>query len=154
MRYRNFLKGMLILILLSAWLGACSGVQTGPGSLETAAPPKPVSPKPGATLSGTIKMDNAESAQISLTVSADGQAVEAVELSFTNLKCEGFSAGSSFSGTQSFAPIMDGKFEFNSSDGVVNGEFKTPASAEGTIHVVFNDGLSECGTWEWSAAGE
>jgi hypothetical protein len=99
-------------------------------------------------------MDRADSAQISLTVSADGQAVESVELSFTNLKCEGFSAGSSFSSSSSFAPIMDGKFEFEASDAVVNGQFKTPTEAEGTIHVAFNDGLSECGTWEWSAAGE
>ncbi len=141
MSNQNVLKRVMILVLITACLAACNALSAGP-----------VNPKPGATLSGTITMDRAKTAHVTLKVSDDGKAIESVHFEFAELKCEGFSAGSSSSTTTSQSPIVDGKFEFKSSDGVITGQFKSPTSAQGTIHVAFYDGQAECGTWEWSAS--
>jgi hypothetical protein len=137
---KNVLQRVMILVLSMACLAACS---TGP-----------VKPQPGATLSGTISMDSAKTARVVLKVSGDGQSIESVGFEFTELKCEGFSAGSSSSTTTSLAPIVDGKFEFKTSDGVVSGQFKSPTAAQGSVHVAFYDGQAECGTWDWSASAK
>jgi len=125
-----------ILLLLSTCLAACAG---------------PVNPKPGATLSGIISIDRAKSGRISVKVSDDGAAVEQVSVSFTDIECEGFSAGSSSTTVGSRTPIVDGKFMFKSSSiGEVNGQFKSPTEIKGTLHLAFYDGQVECGTWDWS----
>ena len=143
MRNRNLLQRVVILILITASFIACN--------VLSAAPAKP---KAGATLVGTIAMDRAKSAQITLKVSDDGQTIEWVSVAFTELKCEGFSAGSSSTMVTGYVPILDGKFEFKSSDiGEISGQFKSPTAVQGTVHLAFFDGKAECGTWEWSATG-
>jgi hypothetical protein len=135
-KYWQQLTGLVLIFLL---LAACG----------------PVSPQPGAQLDGTITMDKAESARISLTVSKDGLAIESVSVSFTEIKCEGFSAGSTSTTITSISPITDGGFEFISSDlGEITGKFTSPNAARGTFHLVFFNGGVDCGTWEWSAGGE
>jgi len=115
---------------------------------------KPSPPKPGATLTGTITMDRAKSAQITFKVSDDGQTIEWVSAAFTELKCEGFSAGSTSTKVTGRAAITDGKFEFKSpSIGEISGQFTSPTAAEGTAHLVFVNGKAECGTWKWGATG-
>ena len=134
------MMGMTLVFLLLVGCGA------------PAATPSP--PKPGATLVGTIAMERAKSAQITLKVSDDGQTIEWVSAAFTELKCEGFSAGSSSTKVTGRAPITDGKFEFKSSNiGEISGQFTSPTAAQGTAHLVFVNGKAECGTWQWSATG-
>ena len=76
-----------------------------------------------------------------------------MSVDFTEIKCEGFSAGSSESLQVGHTPITDGKFQLKLSDGELSGQFTSPTTAEGTIHLLFQD-LIECGTWEWSATGQ
>jgi hypothetical protein len=113
-----------------------------------------VEPQPGATLVGAITMDRAKSAQITLKVSGDGQSIESVSVTFTELRCEGFSAGSTTTTKTLRVPITEGSFELQSPDiGEVSGQFTSPTAAEGTVHLAFFDGKAECGNWEWSATG-
>jgi hypothetical protein len=143
MRNRNSLQCAVILILITASLVACDAL-----------PAAPAEPKPGATLAGTIAMDRAKSAQISLKVSDDGRTIEWVSVAFTELACEGFSAGSSSTKETGQFPITDGKIEFKSSNiGEISGQFTSPTAVQGTVHLAFFDGKAECGTWEWSATG-
>ena len=111
---------------------------------------------PGVTLIGKIAMDNAKSAQITLKVSADGKLIEGLGFSFTELKCEGFSAGSMSTQMTMREPVTNGKFEFSSSVGVISGQFTSPTAVQGSIHLKFNQepiGEFECGTWDWNAKG-
>ena len=112
---------------------------------------------PSVTLVGKIAMNRAKSAQITLRVSADGKLIEGLGFSFTELRCEGFSAGSSSTEMTMQEPIIDGKFEFSSSVGVISGQFTSPTAVQGSIHLRFNQkpiGEFECGTWDWSAKGK
>jgi hypothetical protein len=110
-------------------------------------------PQGGAVLIGTIKMTRASSANLSLTVSADGSSIETVTVAFTDLQCEGFSAGSSENSFSSVIPINNGEFTADSTSiGDINGKFTSPTSASGSIHLTFFEGSSECGTWDWSAS--
>jgi len=137
MQNKSFLNVALILFLLSAFLAACGG---------------PVNPKPGATFSGVISMDKAKNARITLQVSEDGQTIESVNVAFTDLKCDGFSAGNTSSTVGTRTPIVNGKFEIKSSNiGAISGQFKSPTSVEGSIQLAFFEGKTECGTWKWSA---
>jgi len=109
---------------------------------------------PSVTLVGSIDMDSAKNAQITLRVSADGKLIEGLGFSFTELKCEGFSAGSMSTEMTTQQPVADGKFEFSSSFGVISGKFTSPTAVKGSIHLKFNQkpiGEFECGTWDWSA---
>lgn len=144
MQKRNFLKGLPVLVIIMVFLAACSGLPAGP-----------VTPQPGVTLSGTISMDRANTARITLQVSDDGQAIESVNVTFTDIECDGFSAGSTSSTAGTQTPIVDGKFEIKSSNiGSISGQFKSPTSVEGSIQLAFFEGKAQCGTWEWSASGE
>jgi len=112
---------------------------------------------PSVTLVGKITMDSAKIAQITLKVSADGKLIEGLGFSFTELKCEGFSAGSMSTEMTTRESVTDGKFEFSSSFGVISGRFTSPTAVKGSIHLKFNQkpiGEFECGTWEWSAKGK
>lgn len=139
MRNVYHLRSLAALFLMTALLTACGAR---------------ANPKPGASLSGTIEMQGAKSANISLRVSQDGQSIESVSVAFTELKCEAFSAGSSSSTVSARAPIASGKFQFKHSNiGEISGQFTSPTSARGTAHLLFFDGKAECGTWNWSATG-
>jgi len=115
----------------------------------------PAKPKPGATLVGTIAMDWAKSAQITLKVSDDGKAITSVRVDFTNIRCEKSTGGSMTTEIDGLnAPITGGKFEVKSSSiGEISGRFTSPTAVQGTVHLDFFDGNDECGTWEWSATG-
>lgn len=112
---------------------------------------------PSVTLVGKITMNRAKSAQITLGVSADGKLIEGLGFSFTDLECEGFSAGSLSTEMTIREQITDGKFEFSSNVGLINGQFTSPTAVQGSIHLKFNQkpiGEFECGTWDWNAKGK
>ncbi len=112
---------------------------------------KTVTPKAGAVFSGSIEMESAKTAQISLKVSQDSLSIEQVGLSFTELDCQGFSAGSSMTTVSTMVPITDGSFVYKSDDiGEISGKFTSPTKAEGSAHLAFYGGQAECGTWNWS----
>ena len=112
----------------------------------------PVNPQGGITIGGTVAMDRADSAEIYLDVSADAANIESVSLTMTNLKCEGFSAGSWMTTVSSQTPITDGEFLFKSDNvGEISGKFTSPTTAEGTIHLAPFSGNAECGNWNWTA---
>jgi hypothetical protein len=129
---------------------------------ETPIPPTETVPpsisKPGATLVGLIAMATAGGAKITLEVSEDGRTIQSVKVAFSGLQCEGFSAGSMSSEASGKYPILDDKFEIESSSlGKVNGKFTSPTKVDGSYHVLLNLGFGgaiECGTWPWSATGE
>ncbi len=111
-------------------------------------------PDPGVVLRGSIDTKNAASATISLKVSEDGGFIESISLGFTDLKCEGFSAGSYSTMTSMKTPITDGTFTITGEFGEVKGSFTSGSSAKGTIHLALFDGKAECGTADWSAKGD
>lgn len=120
---------------------------------------KSTQPNPGAVFSGTIAMGgNAKSASITLKVSEDGNAIVSVGGNFTEITCDGFSAGSWSSSSSGFkAPITDGKFEVKSSIGVISGQFTSPTDAQGTIQMLIDTGFGgsiDCGTYKWSTKGK
>ena len=135
------LAGMVLVLLL---LVACGG--------------KSASPKPGATFIGKIAMNTAKSAQINFKISADGQSIESLGFASTEIKCGGFSAGSTSSNTSGQYPVMDGRIEIKSSSiGDITGRFTSPTKAEGSIHLLLDAGMGgsiDCGTWDFSAAAE
>ncbi len=117
----------------------------------------PPTPKPGATLSGPIEMGNkATTAVITLQVSDDGSAITSMSASFTDLKCEGFSAGSMTTQAKSTHPISGGTLQVDSSSlGKVTGTFTSPTAIAGSIELTINPGIGSpipCGTWDWSAS--
>jgi hypothetical protein len=119
----------------------------------------PPAPEPGATLSGPIEMgDKAATAVITLRVSDDGSAITSLSAFFTNLKCEGFSAGSTMSKDGSTHPISGGALEVDSrSLGKLTGTFTSPTAVAGSIELTINPGIGSpipCGTWDWSASKE
>ena len=153
---KGYLFFPLIVLILS--LIACSNIQTEPEFTSTPPLPTPsptlevIQPKPGGTIIGSITTENASQARFTLKVSDDGQSFVSLSYSFTDIKCEGFSSGSSSGWGDLNAPITDGIFEIKgSSIGDINGKFISPIEAEGSIHLLFFDGQAECGTWNWSS---
>lgn len=127
-----FLCGMCIVMLL---LAACSST-----------------PEAGAVLKGSIDMSNASSAGISLKVSQDGASIESISLSFNDLACEGFSAGSYSTMTTLKVPIEKGAFTIKGEFGEISGKFTSGTSAKGTADFAFFNGQAECGSGKWSAS--
>jgi hypothetical protein len=103
-------------------------------------------------------MDKAKTAVLTLQVSADGSAIVSMSASFTNVKCDGFSAGSITSKDSSSHPITGGKLEIGSSSlGKITGQFTSETAANGSIELIINPGIGSkipCGTWDWSASSE
>jgi len=117
----------------------------------------PPDPEPGATLSGPIEMgDKATTAVITLKVSDDGSAITSLSAFFTNLKCDGFSAGSMMSQEGSTHPISGGTLQVDSSSlGKLTGTFTSPTAVAGSIELTISQGMGSpisCGTWDWSAS--
>jgi len=112
-------------------------------------------PQAGVIVSGTISTDNADTAEIFLQVSDDGQMITRAMAHLVKINCNGFGGGeATFEHTNVKAPIEAGKFEFGASFGQVSGQFTSPTAAEGTVHLTFNNGKTECGTWNWSTTGQ
>ncbi len=144
-------KRFLICILISAlFLAACGGGKGTP-VVQPATQPPIAEPSPGARYSGPIDMgEKAKQATLSFQVSQDGAAITALELSFKELQCEGFSAGQSFKREEAIHPIRAGKFQIASdSFGNLSGEFASPQAASGTIELKLDLGLGgepiDCG---------
>jgi hypothetical protein len=155
------LAAMLAAVLLSA----CGGIFA-----------RPVDPKPGAVISGTIAMPGAKSASLSLRISGDGRMIEQGWITFSELKCPPSDAGrracgsgmwsnveisnfncSEFSAGRISAliavdkPVTNGKFEITSAfAGEISGQFTSPTAGKGKVHLAFFGGKLECGSWEWS----
>lgn len=137
--------------ILIFWLGAALILAALAGCGKAG----PVTPQGGITLNGAITMDRAENAAIMLTVSSDAAYIESVSLSMSNLKCEGFSAGSWMTTESGQIPITEGEFFYKSDNiGEINGKFTSPTAAEGTIHFAPYAGRAECGNWTWTATGK
>jgi len=112
-------------------------------------------PQAGVILSGTISTSNAETAEIFLQVSDDGRMITMTRAHFVKISCNGYRGGeATHEHTNVKASIEAGKFEFEASFGQVSGQFTSPTAAKGTIHLLFNDGKTECGTSDWSATGQ
>ena len=143
MSYPKLIQGMMRIALVFLLLAGCSA--------------HAAKPKPGAAFTGTIAMKTAGSAAITFKISRDGRMIESLGISFTDIKCEGFSAGSSSSMVSLQYPILDGKITITSSGiGEISGRFTSPTKADGSIHVLMSAGMGseiECGTWNWSATG-
>jgi len=118
-----------------------------------------IQPNPGATLSGPIEMGGkAAKATITLKVSEDGHAITSLSAFFTEVKCDGFSAGSIMSQDGSTHPISAGALQVDSrSLGKLTGTFTSPTAVAGSIELTINPGIGSpipCGTWDWSASQE
>ena len=118
-----------------------------------------IQPNPGATLSGPIEMGGkAATAVITLKVSDDGGAITSLSAFFTNVKCDGFSAGSIMSQDGSTHPISGGALQVDSSSlGKLTGTFTSPTAVAASIELTINPGIGSpipCGTWDWSASQE
>ena len=116
-----------------------------------------IQPNPGATLSGPIEMGGkAAKATITLKVSEDGHAITSLSAFFTNVKCDGFSAGSIMSQDGSTHPISAGALQVDSrSLGKLTGTFTSPTAVAGSIELTISQGMGSpisCGTWDWSAS--
>jgi len=118
----------------------------------------PPMPRPGATLSGPIEMgDKATKAVITLQVSDDGSAITSMSAFFTDVKCDGFSAGSIMTQDRSAHPISGGQLRVDSGSlGNLTGEFTSPTAIARSIELTINpgSGTRACGTWDWSASRE
>jgi hypothetical protein len=101
-------------------------------------------------------MDKAKTAVLTLKVSADGSAVVSLSAAFTEVKCDGFSAGSITTKDESSHPITGGKLEISSSSlGKITGQFTSSTAANGSIELTINPGIGSkipCGTWNWSVS--
>jgi hypothetical protein len=100
----------------------------------------------------------------SITVSASSAAIYIYvsrgrgRRSFTDVKCDGFSAGSIMTQDRSAHPISGGQLRVDSGSlGNLTGEFTSPTAIAGSIELTINPGIGSripCGTWDWSASRE
>jgi hypothetical protein len=140
-------KSWLLLVIfgLILPLAACGGGGT-----------PATSPRPGAVLTGPIEISGkASGGTISLTVSDDGALITSVAITLTDLKCDGFSAGSLTKEASGVFPAAKGKVVASLSGiGKIDGRFTSPTVASGTIDLALEipfGGSCELGTLNWSA---
>jgi hypothetical protein len=118
------------------------------------------SPQPGAVLSGPIEISGkASSGTIGLTVSDDGASVTSVKVTLTELKCDGFSAGSLTKEVSGAFAAAKGKVVASLSGiGKIDGRFTSPTAASGTIdlalEIPMGGGTCKLGTQNWSAEAD
>ena len=155
----------VVAIIVTVFLIACNGIFA-----------RPVDPQPGAAISGTIAMAGAKSANLSLHISDDGRMIEQGWITFTGLTCPASDAGRSACATRRWSnveissfncsefsagrlsaliavdePVTTGIFEFTSAfAGEISGQFTSPTTAKGKLHLALFGGKMECGTWDWS----
>jgi len=176
-------KLWLLLVIVGLILAACTQKSTPvvPVPVDAAPTSKPIEPtpvptakpvevtptpsqvsalglQPGAAFSGPIKISGkASGGTISFTISEDGTSIT-LDITLSNLKCDGMTAGSM--STQASGPlsITDGSFSASFSNiGEVEGRFASPTEASGTINLSWKISIlgqttaCELGTWDWSA---
>jgi hypothetical protein len=121
-------------------------------------------------------MQGAKSANLSLHISDDGRMIEQGWITCTGLTCPASDAGRSacasgrwsnvelsyfncyeFSAGRLSAliavdePVTNGKFEVTSAfAGEISGQFTSPTTGKGKVHLALFGGKLECGTWDWS----
>jgi len=113
-------------------------------------------PQPNGTLTGPIEISGkASSGTITLTVSEDGKSLTFVTIALKDLKCDGFSAGSSSTGVAVTLPVDDGNLNGSlPSLGKMSGHFSSPTEASGKVDLKWDTGGAapcELGEWKWSA---
>lgn len=160
-----------LLVVLGLILAACAPKATpvAPTPVEATPTLKPVEatptpvpivgPQPGANLAGAIEISGkASSATIFLTISEDGSSIASVGIALTDLKCDGFSAGSMLQQLGGPFPVAEGNIVASlSGGGEIMGRFTSPTEASGTINLILEipfGGTCELGTWDWSAKAE
>jgi len=176
-------KTWLLLVIVGLILAACAQktTQIAPIPAADTPTPKPVEPtpvpaakpvevtptlnqvaalglQPGAKFSGPIQISGkASGGTIGFTISEDGTSI-ALEITLSNLKCDGMTASSM--STQASGPlsIVDDGFSASFSNlGEVEGRFASPTEASGTINISWKISIlgqttvCELGTWDWSA---
>jgi hypothetical protein len=141
---------LLLVVLLTLAIAGCGG-DGAPGA----------SPQPGAVLAGPIEISGkADSGTINLTVSEDGASITSVEVTLTDLNCDGFSAGSWTMGRGGVFPVAKGNIAASPSGiGQIKGRFTSPTAASGSIDLAldwyYGGGACEkLGTWNWSAEAD
>jgi len=159
-------KPILFTAMLAAvFLSACGGIFA-----------RSADPQPGFAISGTIDMQAAKSAVINLHISDDGRTIEQGWITFTELTCPPSDAGRLACASRRYAnvemsnfncsvfsagrlsaliavdePVTNGKFEITSAfAGEISGQFTSPTTAKGQVHLALYGGKMECGTWDWS----
>jgi len=148
---------MLALTMLA--LVACAS-----GTAPEATPEEASNPKPGAMLSGGIKMGEESGGSVTLIVSDDGTTVDTLLLSFGLLSqtpafwALGEECSSAFAllgPSLRSIPISGGRFTAESPIfGMIEGRFTSPTTASGRIHLYkspLDSPHIECGVWEWQA---
>jgi hypothetical protein len=172
---RKPVRLILCTILLIAILAACSGSKDTSfiqpttqlpeqlTSLPNTSPPSPTStrnpvviPKPGPFWA-SISLENQEgNASLTFRVSEDSTSISQMSLMLMGLQCGEFSSGLTILQATSTLPIQAGKFKgTTSSIGEIEGEFTSPTSARGQVHLLLDFGLGgepiECGMSEFDA---
>jgi hypothetical protein len=160
---------LIILLFFTLLVAACSGSKDTPDilpitqlpeqltSLPSTSLPSPTStrnpvviPKPGPFWA-PISLENQEgNASLTFRVSEDSTSISQMSLMLMNLQCGEFSSGLTILQVTSTLPIQGGKFNgTTSSIGEIEGEFTSPTSASGHLHLLLDFGLGgepiECG---------
>ena len=133
-----------------------SDTQTKTNYIEAKEAEGPVSPEPGATMTGPIEIfEGASDGTISFTISEDGTSLASVSVTLSDLECDGFSAGSITKTAGASISIAEGNFQGSVADiGEIEGEFTSSTVANGTINLMLEIpffGTCDLGTWNWSA---
>ena len=140
------------LVAASALLGAATIVAVSCGGGGKGG----VAPQANGTLTGPIEISGkASSGTITLTVSEDGKSITFVTVLLKDLKCDGFSAGSSSTGVAVKFPVAGGNLNGSPpSLGKISGHFSSPTEASGKVDLKWDmGGVAPCelGEWKWSA---
>ncbi len=139
---------IFIVAIAALALSACSGAKAKPTA--------------GATFSGPIHLaqEKASSATLTFTVSDDGSKITNVGVMYTDLHCDGMSAGSmqhSTSGEYELGNTLDIS---PSSIGHIQGNFSSPTKASGTIDIKMKFSIlgstqtCDLGAASWEATAE
>ena len=132
----NFLKKIFLIVIVFSI--AISSLIAFIGCTPTPTEEEKVTPLAGATFTGFVDISGkASSGIISLIVSEDSTSITSVGVTLTDLKCNGFSAGSMTKRTEGNFPITEGKIVASVSGiGEIKGHFTSPDNAIGTINLI------------------
>ena len=116
----------------------------------------------GASFSGPIAIsEGASSAILRLAISEDGSSITSVEVTLSNVECDGMSAESMSTTSSGQFPITEGVFAVSASGlGEIQGRFTSPTEASGVIDlrwevsVLGQTLVCELGEWDWTATGQ
>jgi len=117
---------------------------------------KKVTPKPNTTFIGDIEIsEKASTGTISFKILGDGSLITSISITLTDVKANGFSAGSITQRNDTSFSITEGNIDASiSAIGDIKGRFTSPTKANGTIHLLLEvlNVTYDLGTWNWSAS--